>query len=53
MSGDEYQVLELHLLDEETGRCTYCYDEHGIWTPHPCTAYQWAERARAATEENA
>ncbi|WP_203690250.1 hypothetical protein [Catellatospora coxensis] len=44
-----FAVLEAHVADV-TGCCVGCYGDHGIWTPHPCTAHRWAEHVRMTTE---
>ncbi len=42
-------LAAIHVIAED-GRCAWCWDEFGIWTPHPCTARKWADRARANVE---
>lgn len=26
------------------GRCAWCWDSSGVWTPHPCAVHRWADR---------
>jgi hypothetical protein len=36
-------VTEIHVAAPD-GRCAWCWDSAGVWTPHPCTVRRWADR---------
>lgn len=42
-------VTQLHIATADD-RCSWCWDELGVWTPYPCTTYRWAERVTTAQE---